>query len=388
LASNIFWAIHFTKLFERESLPMSPLSDSNILNTSDHFSLSPMILNELEKHYLARSGYVTQYLKGFSETYHLDLSDVHSIQMLFAQLNPVQSMHFTYDVSTNLRGNTIYQKLEPFFKPSYKRFLDVGCGHGGYVNAFANHGFESVGLELVSQRYNYAKLNCGDYGQNRKVFQKDILKLNTSELAELGLFDVITCNDVLEHVLDPELAIQKLNALLAPGGFLYIEVPNKDAITFVQADGHYKMFGITLLDHYVAARYYEELKTFEGDPENTYHAMGEYYPMGYYLDQLESMGLNVATTTNFVELGKTFDEVPQRLAVLSVKFADWYHRQRLNHSHFVGERLIENYMRYLETLTHDYNQARYHGKRQEFVLKYIAEFWNFVAIKPETGNCF
>ncbi|MBY0405136.1 MAG: hypothetical protein K2X66_14645 [Cyanobacteria bacterium] len=138
----------------------------------------------------------------------------------------------------------------------------------------------------------------------------------------------------------------------------------------------------------MAAQFYEELKKLEGDPDCIYNTMGEYYPFGYYCDHLESFGLSVATTTDMVQLGKAFDEIPQRLAVLSVKFADWYHRQRLNHSHFVGERLIENYMKYLETLTHDYNQARYHGERQEFVSKYIAEFWNFVAIKPEVGNCF
>ena len=44
-----------------------------------------------------------------------------------------------------------------------------------------------------------------------------------------GRFDAVTFNTVLEHVEDPVAMLGAARPLLAPGGFVYIEVPDAEA---------------------------------------------------------------------------------------------------------------------------------------------------------------
>lgn len=67
----------------------------------------------------------------------------------------------------------------------------------------AAHAREVVGVEAV----------CGDF--------------MTAE--GLGSFDIVTLNKVLEHVEDPVAMLDRCARVLAPGGFVYIEVPDGDA---------------------------------------------------------------------------------------------------------------------------------------------------------------
>ena len=85
------------------------------------------------------------------------------------------------------------------------------------------------------------------------------------------VFDVITCNDVIEHVTDPGIAIKHVASMLRNGGIAYFEIPNRDDVSAVIADGHYQLFGITQLEHDLAAQYYGA------------HAPGVRYGVEHYL---------------------------------------------------------------------------------------------------------
>ncbi len=41
-----------------------------------------------------------------------------------------------------------------------------------------------------------------------------------------GKFDIVTFNKVLEHVEDPVAMLRHASAFLAPGGFVYLELPD------------------------------------------------------------------------------------------------------------------------------------------------------------------
>jgi SAM-dependent methyltransferase len=49
------------------------------------------------------------------------------------------------------------------------------------------------------------------------------------ELTDLGQFDLVTFNKVLEHVAEPVAMLAKSAANLRPGGFVYVEVPDGEA---------------------------------------------------------------------------------------------------------------------------------------------------------------
>jgi 2-polyprenyl-3-methyl-5-hydroxy-6-metoxy-1,4-benzoquinol methylase len=101
--------------------------------------------------------------------------------------------------------------------------IDVGCGNGVLLKAFANvrPGWELYGHEL--NRLHEAEL------KRIPGFQQ----LFTTPLAELPRqFDLITMMHALEHFPDPLAGISDLKARLADGGSLFIEVPNGAATPF------------------------------------------------------------------------------------------------------------------------------------------------------------
>jgi SAM-dependent methyltransferase len=54
-----------------------------------------------------------------------------------------------------------------------------------------------------------------------------------------GRIDIITCNDVIEHVQDTSALLQSIRRLLAPTGLAYFEIPNGRYARAVLSDGHY-----------------------------------------------------------------------------------------------------------------------------------------------------
>jgi SAM-dependent methyltransferase len=99
--------------------------------------------------------------------------------------------------------------------------LDIGCSSGGFLRALKNDGWDLHGLEISPDQAKKAELGSG-----AKVFVGGILEapFNASS------FDVITGFHVLEHVYDPITVIGRLWEWLKPGGVLYLQVPNIEAL--------------------------------------------------------------------------------------------------------------------------------------------------------------
>jgi len=106
------------------------------------------------------------------------------------------------------------------------RVLDAGCGNGRVTALLRSHSdptdTEIVGIDLVAA--DVARANLGQT-PNVKLLQKDLLE----NLADLGQFDFIYCQEVLHHTADPERAFQNVASLLAPGGEIAIYVYAKKA---------------------------------------------------------------------------------------------------------------------------------------------------------------
>lgn len=98
-------------------------------------------------------------------------------------------------------------------KISIGRVLDVGCSSGWFLDCMK--GWERYGIELD---YRYAEKARMKYGNNIHIGTLDDYKC-----AE-GYFDVITLQDVLDHMPDPLQALVKCNALLKSDGLLVVKV--------------------------------------------------------------------------------------------------------------------------------------------------------------------
>jgi 2-polyprenyl-3-methyl-5-hydroxy-6-metoxy-1,4-benzoquinol methylase len=111
------------------------------------------------------------------------------------------------------------------------RYLDVGCSTGFVVEAARDRGWNAIGIDLNP--------SAVEYGRCRG------LELRTVALEEAGFspgsFDAISLFDVLEHLLAPVRTLRACIDLLAPGGILFLYVPNYDSASrlLMGSDAHF-----------------------------------------------------------------------------------------------------------------------------------------------------
>jgi 2-polyprenyl-3-methyl-5-hydroxy-6-metoxy-1,4-benzoquinol methylase len=100
------------------------------------------------------------------------------------------------------------------------RLLDVGSGAGSWAPRLRAAGVR----ELVALDPSAAAIERAGRLYDTAV----VGTVEDTELADLGgqPFDVIVVADVLEHLVDPWLALHKLRSWAAPGAALAVSVPN------------------------------------------------------------------------------------------------------------------------------------------------------------------
>ncbi len=124
-----------------------------------------------------------------------------------------------YNNKTNDYFNHERPEMLAFLPKTCKTVLDVGCGEGTFAQQIkARHGAEVWGIELMSKPGEKAKKRLD------KVFVGPCENF-VEDLPE-DYFDVIYCNDVLEHLVDPYTFLAHLKSKLAPAGVVISSIPN------------------------------------------------------------------------------------------------------------------------------------------------------------------
>jgi 2-polyprenyl-3-methyl-5-hydroxy-6-metoxy-1,4-benzoquinol methylase len=109
-------------------------------------------------------------------------------------------------------------EMLPFVPGHCRRVLDVGCAEGAFGESLKkSRGIEVWGVEPVKSAAAAAKTKLDRVIEG--VFGPE------TALPE-GTFDCILFNDVLEHMLAPEMALRYARDLLAPGGVVVASIPN------------------------------------------------------------------------------------------------------------------------------------------------------------------
>ena len=133
------------------------------------------------------------------------------------------------------------------YLPSNGSVLDVGCGGGVFLNTF-KEAFIDWNLFGVEPTNAFAEL------AKRRTSAHVINGNYTSGLFG-KTFDLVTCNQVLEHVIDPISFLKELKKDLSSSGVLYLEVPDVSDFTNLPSDHdrfhmqHLSIFSIKTLQH-------------------------------------------------------------------------------------------------------------------------------------------
>ena len=223
--------------------------------------------------------FIAAYLKG---TFGAEQVDMQTFEQKLAAF-PNLANWLDYALSSNQRGRDFAAALRPHLPHNARRYLDVGSAYGGFLIGFMDLGLQVQGIELGEKFVQMSRANFLDYGLQDAVIEGDIL--DPDLLPQLGKFDVITCIDVIEHVEDVPAALKNMLGLLNPGGILILQMPNKDSISNVLADPHFGLFGLTLLKHADAKKFY-----FSHFPGRTMYDVGEFFEQPQYLALLNGLG--------------------------------------------------------------------------------------------------
>ncbi len=118
----------------------------------------------------------------------------------------------------------IYKDFEPYWNLKGKTVLDVGCGLGGKLLFYAEHGARKVvGIDLRPFSATSASRLTSEQGYSK------VIRIAIADGAELPFadeaFDVVISINVLEHVASPVSVLKECSRVLRPGGCLYLHFP-------------------------------------------------------------------------------------------------------------------------------------------------------------------
>jgi len=102
-----------------------------------------------------------------------------------------------------------------------QKVLEIGAGTGNTLLFLKQHKMaaEVTGVDLQSIP--------GSNQQHRMIDRFEIADIENDTISlPAGYFDVIICADVLEHLADPWMMIEKITRWLKPSGQLVVSIPN------------------------------------------------------------------------------------------------------------------------------------------------------------------
>ncbi|MBI4097261.1 MAG: class I SAM-dependent methyltransferase [Candidatus Levybacteria bacterium] len=137
----------------------------------------------------------------------------------------------------------LFRPVRPYLQGIKQgKALDVGCAYGFMLQKFPDS-FEKFGVDISEHAIAEAK----------KRLPNATLKVASAE-NELpfpdSFFDIVICNDVIEHLENPRTALENIRKVLKKGGILYLNTPNfnwlrKNIFAYADKKEHH----ISLLPH-------------------------------------------------------------------------------------------------------------------------------------------
>jgi SAM-dependent methyltransferase len=140
-------------------------------------------------------------------------------------------------------GEALLDQLAAFWRiPARALVLDVGSGVGSFVLGCRRRGLRAFGIEpdRIGQGGTLSSVQIA-----RRRIEKQVFAVAVGESLPFAdrRFDLITMNQVMEHVADQVAVLREALRVLKPGGAVYVACPNY--LRFYEP--HYKIFWFPLL---------------------------------------------------------------------------------------------------------------------------------------------
>jgi 2-polyprenyl-3-methyl-5-hydroxy-6-metoxy-1,4-benzoquinol methylase len=144
------------------------------------------------------------YTKFYRDLYNYNLGE-----------NNLDSLH----KSNYENGKFVHQFVKPFIKDQSK-VLEIGCANGGLLKFFKEQGHSVTGLDLGEAEVVYG----------RDKFGLNLIHKSIDDFVSNEKQDLIIMIHVIEHLIEPEITMNKINQNLIDSGLLYISCPDIDIL--------------------------------------------------------------------------------------------------------------------------------------------------------------
>ena len=121
---------------------------------------------------------------------------------------------------------------ESFYPLQDAKVLDVGCGGGLASEAMAKRGASVTAIDASPEMLKTAKLHALESGLTIDYTESHAEALATSHA---GIFDIVTCFEMIEHVPHPMETLKALSMLVRPGGWLILSTINRTPKAYLGA---------------------------------------------------------------------------------------------------------------------------------------------------------
>jgi 2-polyprenyl-3-methyl-5-hydroxy-6-metoxy-1,4-benzoquinol methylase len=141
--------------------------------------------------------------------------------------NPFPHYNNEKDLETFLKKkdkNFFVNSIKQIIKPN-DNVLDFGCGTGQLGNFLA----ATTSAKIISSDLSINSLRLGNrFASNYNIKGISFVESNIfNPCFKKNSFDLIICNGVLHHLINPYLGFEILESLLKPGGYIVIGLYNK-----------------------------------------------------------------------------------------------------------------------------------------------------------------
>ncbi|MBN2381756.1 class I SAM-dependent methyltransferase [bacterium] len=103
-----------------------------------------------------------------------------------------------------------------------KYLIDIGCGAGGSSQVLYEEGAHVTGLDIDADRIDTARDRTRRNNQPIEFLVSDV---HEPPPRLMGRFDLAIVRDVLEHVADPHLFLDRIRSLIKQDGLIFVSFP-------------------------------------------------------------------------------------------------------------------------------------------------------------------